>query len=295
MSEPIPTWCWYCKKEIPARADVCPYCGKPLTDSTKVVRCGKCGSFLLLRNDVCTQCGEPLQKPAEPEAPDMQPPAGAAGGADGSVDWYLVQHEPAVPQAQPAGGRKLHPLIPAAAAVAVIALALIFLLPKLRGAQSEPEPAPGPEPVYCAEGEHVWAEADCTHPRTCTVCGKTEGEPLGHTFVDNVCTVCGAYEKPFAFSDSSSVRQGRTVVFSGTVKNYTGVPVRTLQLRLELYDEEQKMVNHRLAYAFENGSLAPLDSVPWEVRIDDTGIQWKYWRIAAVDFTPVEAEEAPAS
>lgn len=44
---------------------------------------------------------------------------------------------------------------------------------------------------------HKWEEATCTEPKTCTKCGKTEGEALGHTWTDatctedSVCTVCG--------------------------------------------------------------------------------------------------------
>ena len=35
--------------------------------------------------------------------------------------------------------------------------------------------------TLCACGhEHSWTEASCTEPRTCDVCGATEGEPLGH-------------------------------------------------------------------------------------------------------------------
>lgn len=44
-------------------------------------------------------------------------------------------------------------------------------------------------------GEHTWIDATCTEPKTCSVCGKTEGEALGHTWGDNsICTVdgCGA-------------------------------------------------------------------------------------------------------
>ncbi|MBQ9978504.1 MAG: discoidin domain-containing protein [Clostridia bacterium] len=29
--------------------------------------------------------------------------------------------------------------------------------------------------------EHTWVDADCTTPKTCSECGMTEGEPLGHT------------------------------------------------------------------------------------------------------------------
>lgn len=45
--------------------------------------------------------------------------------------------------------------------------------------------------------EHVWQEATCTEPRTCTECGATEGEPLGHTWQEatcvtrKLCTRCG--------------------------------------------------------------------------------------------------------
>lgn len=47
---------------------------------------------------------------------------------------------------------------------------------------------------------HEWGEADCTTPKTCTVCGETEGEVLKHTwaeatcFAPKTCTVCGETE-----------------------------------------------------------------------------------------------------
>ncbi len=47
---------------------------------------------------------------------------------------------------------------------------------------------------------HVWTEADCTHPKTCTLHGETEGEPLGHDWQEATCTEpktcrrCGATE-----------------------------------------------------------------------------------------------------
>lgn len=36
--------------------------------------------------------------------------------------------------------------------------------------------------------EHEWNESDCLTPKTCTLCGETEGEPLGHAFLDATCT-----------------------------------------------------------------------------------------------------------
>lgn len=41
----------------------------------------------------------------------------------------------------------------------------------------------------CAH-EHEYAEATCTEPETCTICGETKGEALGHTVDIGVCTRC---------------------------------------------------------------------------------------------------------
>ena len=48
---------------------------------------------------------------------------------------------------------------------------------------------------------HDFADADCLNPKTCTVCGKTEGSALGHEWttpdvdlceVQSTCSRCGA-------------------------------------------------------------------------------------------------------
>ena len=47
---------------------------------------------------------------------------------------------------------------------------------------------------------HSWNAADCDTPKTCTLCGKTEGSALGHNWdaadctTPKTCTVCGATE-----------------------------------------------------------------------------------------------------
>ena len=41
--------------------------------------------------------------------------------------------------------------------------------------------------VGCA-CEHEWQEATCTAPKTCTLCGETEGEANGHTWEAATCT-----------------------------------------------------------------------------------------------------------
>ena len=59
--------------------------------------------------------------------------------------------------------------------------------------------------VLCGETEgealgHDWEDADCVTPKTCAACGVAEGEALGHTWIDatcaapKTCTVCGETE-----------------------------------------------------------------------------------------------------
>lgn len=50
---------------------------------------------------------------------------------------------------------------------------------------------------YCT-GEHEWQDATCETPKTCSTCGKTEGDPLGHDWnAESVCQRegCGASNK----------------------------------------------------------------------------------------------------
>lgn len=48
--------------------------------------------------------------------------------------------------------------------------------------------------------EHEWAEANCKDPKTCKLCGETEGDPLSHQWVDadckspKTCKLCGETE-----------------------------------------------------------------------------------------------------
>lgn len=45
--------------------------------------------------------------------------------------------------------------------------------------------------------EHEWTEADCNDPKTCSLCGETEGDDLGHDYADadcehgKICSRCG--------------------------------------------------------------------------------------------------------
>ena len=68
---------------------------------------------------------------------------------------------------------------------------------------------------YVLASGHSWVDADCTQPITCTTCGQTWGQPMGHSFgevtvhkptpdaqgySERSCTICGFNEK-FDFVD----------------------------------------------------------------------------------------------
>lgn len=46
-----------------------------------------------------------------------------------------------------------------------------------------------------ATGEHKMSEATCLTPKTCSVCGTTEGGTVAHSYVDGKCKWCSAAEQ----------------------------------------------------------------------------------------------------
>ena len=48
------------------------------------------------------------------------------------------------------------------------------------GTTPNPTPNTDPEPEAPAACAHTWNDADCTSPKTCSTCGETEGDALGH-------------------------------------------------------------------------------------------------------------------
>lgn len=320
MSQSIPTWCWYCKQEIPTVADACPYCGKPLNDATKVVRCGKCGRFLLKNAPRCTQCGEPTPQPEPPAAPTpppaavaepsaapvepVEPPAPAdtppaetggtpdepsAQGAEAAaetpetlkmfeeLELLSARHAQSAASKKASKGHKSSIL--SVVLLFAVSAGIIFGVWRVRVDRSG-------RPAYCAENEHRWIEADCTTPKTCAVCGKTEGEPEGHRYVENVCTVCGKYAMLFYFTGSESERSGGEVTFRGNIKNFAETEVQSLQIKLQLYDENKTLVETLSGTTIENANLAPFESTTWQIRYGDSSVKWKYWRVYVSDYSP---------
>lgn len=93
----------------------------------------------------------------------------------------------------------------------------------------------------CAAG-HDFTEATCTVPKTCKVCGTTEGETAEHVYVDGKCA-CGkdepTGEEPVAqgFYLSATI-SGTTYYFTGTVNGGKGAITTDVSKAATVYKEE---------------------------------------------------------
>ncbi|MBR5514790.1 MAG: hypothetical protein IKU52_01155 [Clostridia bacterium] len=56
---------------------------------------------------------------------------------------------------------------------------------------------------------HSWADRTCTAPKTCRVCGKTEGSASGHSYYGGSCSNCGASDPNYSTSNCWDC--GRTI------------------------------------------------------------------------------------
>lgn len=75
----------------------------------------------------------------------------------------------------------------------------------------------------CANG-HKWVEATCSSPETCSVCGKTSGQPLGHDLYITKCTRCDYTD--FSRLAKSYSDEAVTAYDSKTGEDYTVTNVK---------------------------------------------------------------------
>ena len=73
---------------------------------------------------------------------------------------------------------------------------------------------------------HSWIAADCDTPKTCSVCGETEGEALGHTYdndCDADCNTCGATRTPADHKYVESIVANANCGYDGMAKHTCSV------------------------------------------------------------------------
>lgn len=73
--------------------------------------------------------------------------------------------------------------------------------------------------VFVMPCSHEWTEATCTSPKTCWICGETEGSALGHYWEDatyetaKTCTICGLTDgEPLERNEAYGYTQAKNVI-----------------------------------------------------------------------------------
>jgi hypothetical protein len=73
---------------------------------------------------------------------------------------------------------------------------------------------------------HDWADATCTEPKTCLICGETEGDVLGHSFTnyvynnDATCTEDGTETAKCDRCDATDTRTAVGTALDHSFTNY---------------------------------------------------------------------------
>ncbi len=118
-------------------------------------------------------------------------------------------------------------------------------------AAEEKEEAVDEDP--CKDG-HKWVDATCTEPKTCQVCGITEGEPLGHEWLENTpnyqqAKICGRCDETEGEPSEAEFEKKGFEVVSDWNKEYDITAV--------CHDDESKTTQGKLS--FTNFRAVPSD------------------------------------
>ncbi len=95
--------------------------------------------------------------------------------------------------------------------------------------------------ITACSHEHKYSEATCTEPKTCTICGETEGEALGHTVDIGICSRCGeavAKEDLLAIDDMLN-----------TIEDYDNEITAYIEKGNDAYSFEDKLAYYKEAAA----------------------------------------------
>lgn len=97
---------------------------------------------------------------------------------------------------------------------------------------------------------HVYQDADCDRPKTCTLCGAQRGSALGHDYAEGICTRCGEEDLTYiplldgdwyteALSDTGSQIERISLLFSddGTATFAAGIYDRLSDVPEDLRDD----------------------------------------------------------
>lgn len=104
----------------------------------------------------------------------------------------------------------------------------------------------------------------------CSVCGEEYIKTIqytGHSFKDHFCTKCGQADKPLFFTELKATPMSASgyMKFSAKLNNYSGKKVSFVEVTLELYDKNGKIVDTDWTYAVGSEGLKDKSSAYFEL------------------------------
>ena len=147
------------------------------------------------------------------------------------------------------------------------------------------EPVVESKPNYCDENSHKWVEATCETPKTCSVCGKTEGRRLGHDYEDNVCTRCGEYNQPLYITDYGHTSSSNYLTVYGSVKNFTKSTYQFVTIKVVFYDSSDNIIDSDYTYAVGAEGISPGASAQWELMYNKSRVSPQRWTMEVMDYS----------
>lgn len=82
----------------------------------------------------------------------------------------------------------------------LLVVIMLFVLCACGQKESAPSATTTPQPSTTQREPgcvHVYTNADCANPKTCTLCGATRGSALGHDYNEGICNRCGQTDSTY--------------------------------------------------------------------------------------------------
>ncbi|MGN0611569.1 MAG: hypothetical protein ACI4JI_07265 [Ruminiclostridium sp.] len=96
----------------------------------------------------------------------------------------------------------------------------------------------------CAH-EHEYADATCTEPKTCTICGETDGEALGHSVSIGICDKCKEFVCKSDFQELTELFDKMSEIDEKTMDYYSEFDSYSSRSNLEgMYKSLKKIAEY---------------------------------------------------
>lgn len=169
---------------------------------------------------------------------------------------------------------------------AAVVLILFLAWPRLFGSGDSGQTAGNPQgntDNSSVQGHtHVWKDATCTEPKTCTTCGATSGSAAGHNWAEattsepETCRICGATRgQPLQDTEEQTKQQILSQAESHVSQGKYRHAIQILDIAWEVYNDQRffdAAAQYRQEFAIYNSSVIAAGKLNSVLRYADGGL-----------------------